>query len=189
MEKELLAKCRSGDAQAIETLVNEYQARVYRWCLSILDDPEDAQDATQDSFLAALKGLDSYRGDSAFQTWLFSIALNICRGQLRKHKRQRNLTDTLADPVMMDETHKPGPEKQAADNERRQAIWQVVNDLDEKHRLPVILRYYHDMSTQEIAEVLQVNVGTVHSRLSIARTRLSGELKRANITLSQGGAQ
>ena len=62
--------------------------------------------------------------------------------------------------------------------ERSEALWRAINSLDEKHRLPIVLRYYHELSTQEIADVLNVNVGTIHSRLSNARARLNGELKR-----------
>ncbi len=181
MDSETLAQCRSGNSQAIETLVNEYQARVYRWCLSILDDPDDAQDATQESFIAALKGLAGYRGDSALQTWLFSIALNTCRGRLRKIKRRQTLNETLKDPAVMDDQSQPSPERRTVEAERNQVIWQAISRLDEKHRLPIILRYYQELSTQEIAEVLNINVGTVHSRLSIARQRLGGELKRAKL--------
>ncbi|MEX2160497.1 MAG: RNA polymerase sigma factor [Anaerolineales bacterium] len=186
MDSELLAKCRAGDPQAIEALVTEYQARIYRLCLSILEDADDAQDAVQETFIAGLKALHSYRGDSAFQTWFFSIAINTCRGQLRQRKRKTHLQESLADPVITAEERRPGPEQSLIDTQRSQAIWLAIGGLDEKHRLPIILRYYHELSTQEIAETLGLNIGTVHSRLSIARTRLIGELKRANIDLPGG---
>jgi RNA polymerase sigma-70 factor (ECF subfamily) len=64
------------------------------------------------------------------------------------------------------------------ENEQTRTLWQAIERLDEKHRLPIVLRYYHELSTQEIAEVLGINLGTVHSRLSIARQQLNGDLKR-----------
>ena len=178
MDSDLLARCQSGDPQAIEALVHEHQAKIYRLCLSMLDDAADAEDATQESFIAALKALKGYRGDSAFQTWLISIALNVCRSSLRQRKRRTTLGSTLADPSIAGEST-PTPEMQAMKSESSQALWVALNKLDEKHRLPIYLRYYHELSTAEIAKVLGINQGTVHSRLSIARSQLAGDLKRA----------
>lgn len=149
----------------------------------MLDEAADAEDATQESFIAALKALKSYRGDSAFQTWLISIALNVCRSLLRQRKRRTQLGATLADPALAGEGA-PAPELQAVKSESSQALWVALNKLDEKHRLPIYLRYYHELSTAEIAKVLGINQGTVHSRLSIARSQLAGDLKRA-----QGGSR
>jgi RNA polymerase sigma-70 factor (ECF subfamily) len=144
----------------------------------MLDDAADAEDATQESFIAAIKALKSYRGDSAFQTWLISIALNVCRSSLRQRKRRTRLGDTLTDPSVASDDA-PTPEMHAMKSESSQAVWLALNKLDEKHRLPIYLRYYHELSTAEIAKVLGINQGTVHSRLSIARTQLAGDLKRA----------
>ena len=112
VDSELLARCQSGDPQAIEALVHEHQAKIYRLCLSMLDDAAEAEDATQESFIAALKALKSYRGDSAFQTWLISIALNVCRSSLRQRKRRTRLGQTLEDPSLSGESE-PTPEQQA----------------------------------------------------------------------------
>ncbi len=158
--------------------MHEHQAKIYRLCLSMLDDAADAEDATQESFIAALKALKGYRGDSAFQTWLISIALNVCRSSLRQRKRRTNLTTTLADPSVSGEGT-PTPEQQAMHFEGSKALWAAIKKLDEKHRIPIFLRYYHELSTAEIASVLGINQGTVHSRLSIARTQLAGDLKRS----------
>jgi RNA polymerase sigma-70 factor (ECF subfamily) len=185
LDPELLAKCRAGDPEAIETLVNEHQARLYRLCLSILDSPDDAQDAVQETFIAAIRALPKYRGDAALQTWLYSIAVNACRGQLRQQKRRGKYEGPEEDAEMTTD-RKPSPEGSVIARQHADAIWQAVSSLDEKHRLPVILRYYHELSTEEIARVLNINLGTVHSRLSNARTRLTGELKRANISLAGG---
>lgn len=177
MDSELLARCRSGDPEAIEALVHEHQAKIFRLCLSMLDDAADAEDATQESFIAALKALKSYRGESAFQTWLISIALNVCRSSLRQRKRRTTLTATLADPSVSGEGE-PTPEQHTVHSEGSKALWAAIVNLDEKHRIPIYLRYYHELSTAEIASVLGINQGTVHSRLSIARTQLAGDLKR-----------
>jgi RNA polymerase sigma-70 factor (ECF subfamily) len=178
VDSELLARCQSGDPQAIEALVHEHQAKIYRLCLSMLDDAAEAEDATQESFIAAFKALKSYRGDSAFQTWLISIALNVCRSSLRQRKRRTRLSETLEDPSLSGDNI-PTPEQHTMRSEESRALWTAISKLDEKHRMPIFLRYYHELSTAEIASVLGINEGTVHSRLSIARTQLAGALKRA----------
>jgi RNA polymerase sigma-70 factor (ECF subfamily) len=118
------------------------------------------------------------------QTWLFSIAINACRGQLRQRKRRGNIQEGLEEvEEMTADRSERSPERRVIESQHSELIWGVVSSLDEKHRLPVILRYYHELSTEEIAKVLDINVGTVHSRLSNARARLMGELKRANVSL------
>lgn len=188
LETELLERCRKGEPEAIETLVQENQARVYRLCLSVLDDPEEAQDAAQESFIAALNALDNYRGDSAFSTWLYAIALNTSRGLLRKRKSRVRLQDTLSQKPEDEATESGSPESQVLRNEQNEMLWQAIKSLDEKHRLPIVLRYFHELNTQEIADILDISVGTVHSRLFHARERLNGDLKRIQQGLG-GGAE
>lgn len=181
MNSDLIEQCRAGDPEALEKLVQEHQAAVYRLCFSVLHNPADAEDATQESFIAAINALDKYRGDSRFSTWLFSIALNTSRGYLRQRGRRGRLQSTLTEEADRSRGATPSPEREMMQQESSQALWQAIKQLDEKHRMPIILRYYHELSTQEIADILGVNVGTIHSRLSNARKRLSGELKRGQI--------
>lgn len=175
MDANTLSRCIAGDAQAIESLVQEYKDRLFRFCLSILDDPADAEDATQESLIAALKALKTYRQESSLQTWLFSIAMNVCRGQLRQRRRRARLAASAGPAPSTGSSS--NPEREMIESERSQAMWHAIQALDEKHRLTIVLRYYHELSVQEIAEVLQVPAGTVHSRLSIARNQLSAHLK------------
>lgn len=153
---------------------------VYRLALSILDDAAEADEAAQDALLAALRAFDSYRGEATFSTWLYTITLNVCRARLRKRQTAERLLRTLK-TIFWPLADKPRlPEEDAILNERAADVWQAVNELDERHRLPVILRYYHDFSTDEIARMLTLNEGTVRSRLHTAReqlrVRLSGRL-------------
>jgi RNA polymerase sigma-70 factor (ECF subfamily) len=187
LEAELIARCRQGDPQAIEELVRENQASIYRLCLSVLNDADEAEDAVQESLIAALSALDKYRGDSAFSTWLYTIALNTSRGMLRKRKRRTVLKETLTENPMTDEIDRKTPERSVLEDERSRLLWAAIDELDEKHRLPIILRYFHEMPTEEIAEVLEISVGTVHSRLHNARSRLNGDLQR--IQQGLGGAE
>lgn len=176
-EAELVAGCRSGDEQAVEALVSQYRLPLFRLALSVLDDPAEADEAVQDALVAALRGLKGYRGQAAFRTWLFTIALNVCRGRLRRRRLQFKLAEALRalwprePPVKI--------EAVVEANERDTAIWQAVRALPESHRLPVVLRYYHDHSTAEIAAMLGVPKNTVISRLASARKRLREALSAA----------
>jgi RNA polymerase sigma-70 factor (ECF subfamily) len=158
-------------AEDIENLVTAYYSYVRRLALSILDDPEEAEDAAQEAFIAASRGLASFRGQSEVKTWLTSIAVNACRGRLRKRKAHLALTTTLQS-LHLARPLQPSPESLAVQREADRQLWQAVDILDEKHRLVVILRYVHELSTSEIAAALDISQGTVHSRLFYARRQL-----------------
>lgn len=172
-----LERCRAGDPGAIEALVQTHRPALYRLAVSILDDPAEADEAVQETFLAALRALPSYRGDAAFNTWLYRIAVNVSRGRRRKGRTWQRLKDALTALVGLTGEAAEHPETAVARRETRTAVWQAVQTLGEKHRWPVILRYYQGLSVAEIAAVLELNEGTVHSRLSIARERLRGALQ------------
>ena len=179
MESDLIDKAHLGDPQAIEALVKEHHLAVYRLCYSILEDPDDAQDAAQECFIAVVKSLKQYRGNSAIRTWIFAIALNTCREILRKRNRQAALYAHLNELSLTQFKEKANPEQQVISSEQSETIWQSIASLDEKQRLSIILRYYHGLSTKEIAETLNIKLGTVHSRLAIARKRIGGNLRRS----------
>ena len=176
MDSHWLEQCREGDSLAIERLVQTHQRDVYRLALSILDDPDDADDATQEVFLSALRGLDSFRANASFKTWLFSITVNVCRSRLQRFKR-RELLKQILQSLFHVRGDQPHPESEAIQNEADVALWRAIHTLDEKHRIPIILRYYHELPVADIAEMLGVPVGTVHSRLNHARERLRVLLK------------
>jgi len=175
---QLIARCRAGDEEAVSRLVKDNQAAIFRLGLSILDDPAEADEATQETFLAALRNLGSYRGGASLRTWLFAIAINVCRGRLRRRRSWQRMQTVLLGKWLGEE-QSVQPEAVSAQREQADMVWQAVQDLGEKHRLPVILRYYHDLPVAEIAGVLGISEGTVHSRLSIARDRLRGALQPA----------
>ena len=175
MDYRLIELCRVGDSSAIERFVQTYQQDVYRLALSILDDSDEAEDATQDVFLAALRALDSFHGESSLKTWLYSITVNICRNRLQRHKTYDRLTKILGGILRVRSA--PSVEEEAFQNESNQSLWRAIHSMDEKHRIPIVLRYYHDLSVAEIANILQIPEGTVHSRLNTARRQLHNALK------------
>ena len=171
----MIELCRGGDSSAIESFVQTYQQDIYRLALSILDDASEAEDATQDSLLAALRSLDSFRGASSLKTWLFSITVNVCRTRLQRQRRSERLRQILSGGLRMQGA--PSVEENAMANESGESIWRAIHRMDEKHRIPIVLRYYHDLSVAEITGILQIPEGTVHSRLNTARRQLHAALK------------
>ncbi|MBK7453697.1 MAG: RNA polymerase sigma factor [Anaerolineales bacterium] len=176
MNSHWLEQCREGDSLAIEKMVHTYQKDVYRLALSILEDPDEAEDSTQETFLAALRAISSFREDAAFKTWLFSITINVCRSRLQRGKTRGRLQQILQSLFhLRDEVEHP--EKTAMQNQADAEIWNALRRLDEKHRIPIVLRYYHDLPITDIARMLNIPPGTVHSRLNHAREKLRAYLK------------
>ena len=172
----LIEDCIKGDETAIARFVQEHQLGVFRLALSILSDPGEANEATQDTFILALKAMSTYREQSKLRSWLFTIALNTSRSRLRKRNALKLLHHKLATLFRVQEQRAPTPEEIIVAQEKDAALWRALERLGEKHRAPIVLRYYHDFSIAEIAAILNIKEGTVHSRLSIARERLRSEL-------------
>jgi RNA polymerase sigma-70 factor (ECF subfamily) len=172
----LIAACIKGDESAIAQLIQEYQLGVFRLALSVLNDHGEANEVAQDTFISALDALRSYRENSSFKAWLYTIALNLSRSRLRKRKTLERLQRTLTAFFHVQSQRPPTLEDMIIGNEEDAALWKALDKLGEKHRTPILLRYYHDLSIAEIAEILNIKEGTVHSRLSIARERLRSEL-------------
>lgn len=176
----LLQRCQSGDAAAIDTFIQNHHAVLYRLAYSVLLDPAEADEAVQDAFLAALAALDTYRGDLgqlSLKSWLYTITLNECRKRLRRRKVLERLKNTLQNLLRLERAGPTHPEQELIQGEARAVLWREVCRLNEKHRLPVILYYYHDLPVAEIAQILRVSEGTVHSRLFTARGRLRAALE------------
>ena len=169
----LIHECIAGNEDAIEVFVHQYETDVFRLALSIVGDQAEANEITQETFLSALKSFRSYQERNSIKAWLYTIALNHSRSHLRKHKFLERLKVTVTNIFQLEENHKPtSPEDIFIQGEKEAVVWAELNKLDERHRTVVILRYFHDLSTSEIAEILAVNEGTIHSRLHTARERL-----------------
>ncbi len=169
---QLLQSCQAGDARAIEQLVSTYRPAVFRLALSILDDAAEADEAAQDTFVAALRGLSRYRGDAAFTTWLYAIALNVCRGRLRRCRSQNRLLGLLQGLFHGQPPAAPPPDERVVQDQAQAALAEAVQALPEPQRLVVVLRYYHDQRLGEIARLLRVSERTVHNRLHAAHQSL-----------------
>ena len=182
----LIADCIQGDETAIMQLISAHQLSVFRLALSVLNDPDEANEATQDTFIAALRALKSYRETSSFKAWLYTIALNVSRSRLRKRKTLERLQNTLTAIFQVQSQHSPTVEEAVIGNEEDTALWDALEKLGEKHRIPIVLRYYHDLAVAEIAKILNIKEGTAHSRLSIGRERLRAALEQKRLENNDG---
>jgi RNA polymerase sigma-70 factor, ECF subfamily len=178
----LVQHCLDGDEAAIEALVHAYQPQVYRLAYSILGEAAEADEAAQDTLVAVLGALRSYRGNSAFKTWLYAITVNVCRGRLRKQRAKERLQHVMQALFQVTRPDLEHPESTIVSHEAGEAVRKAVHALDEKLQLPIILRYEHELPIAEIAQILQVSERTVHTRLRAAhdqlRHTLSGEADR-----------
>jgi len=163
----------------IEHLVREHYTYIRRLALSILDDPDEAEDAAQEAFIAANRSLDKFRGDSRPRTWLTAITVNACRGRLRKRKARQGLQNVLQ-ALHLAQSQPASPEEAAIQQDVQRSLRQAVAALDDRHRLPILLRYVHGLSVPEIAASLHTNPGTIYSRLHYARRMLIAHLDIQN---------
>ena len=173
-----------SEAEIIEYLLTHYYADLRHLASNILRDADEAEDAAQETLIAAVSKLDRYQPGTNFKAWIYTIAVNICRGYLRKRKVQTNLHNVLAGLFHLGDSI-PSPEEQALRGETEAHLWQAVNTLDEKRRLPVVLRYLHGLSNQEIAQVMSIREGTVRSRLHYALRALQKRLKQSDPALAR----
>jgi RNA polymerase sigma-70 factor (ECF subfamily) len=161
---QLIRESKNGNTQALEKLVASCQPAAFRLALSILDDPAEADDVAQETFIKAIRGITAYREEAGFKTWLYRIIVNDCLGKLRKKRARQRLNS-----LMKDNTH---PENQVLQDESTGRLMQAVNSLDDDHRVPVVLRYYNELPIAQIATILDVSTRTVHTRLRQAHDKL-----------------
>ncbi len=173
----LVTECIAGNEAAIEMFVHQYEASIFRLALSIVGDQAEANEITQETFIAALRALPAYQEKQSLKAWLYTIALNHSRSHLRKRKVRERLWTTLTTIFKIETEKQISPEEAAIQNEKEAQIWNALNRLDEPHRTVVVLRYFHELSIAEISEILSVNEGTIHSRLHSAREKLRDVLK------------
>ena len=175
-ERVLIERCRAGDVAAFEPLVERYRQRVWRLAFQVLRDREEAWDCAQDAFVRAFQSLGSFRGQSAFYTWLFRIAMNVATDRLRSRAAQGRAFGTQAVPAEEWERTAPDPEAQpdqaALGVERRERISRALDTLPPNARAIIMLSDVEGLSYREIASVLNCPIGTVMSRLHNARKRL-----------------
>jgi len=159
-ESEALAACRRGEREAFDGLVERHQRDVYRLCYRYVGNHEDANDLAQEAFLKAWRGMASFRGDSAFSTWLYRIAVNTC---LNFRSARRPLAAEEPSEALPDRG--PSAAERLVGRERERQVRDAIARLPEKQRATLILKVYHELTHEEVARILGSTVGTVKANL------------------------
>ena len=180
-EQELVARARAGDQNAFEQLVLDNQNRVYSLAFRMVNDREEAADLAQEAFLKAWQGLPNFQGESSFATWIYRLTTNLCIDFLRRQKRRQGVENavSLDDPEGgWTEPADPGQDPQRAleGKELRRALERALAALPDHHRQVLVMRELSQMSYQEIGQALDLDPGTVKSRISRARQALQKRL-------------
>lgn len=177
---------RSGDPDAFDLLVTRYSQDVYAVLLRLTEDPEEAGDLTQETFVNALKSIKTFRGDAELRTWLIRIAINSSRNRFRWWKRRRrdrtiSLDATVGDSQMtvgdMIEASGKNPEEMAIRLERERSLRQAMTEIQDIYREAIILCDIEGYSYEEIGKMLDINIGTVKSRIARGREELRRKLR------------
>ncbi len=187
-EHRLIEQCRKGQTAAFGELVRRYQDRLFNTVYRLVDSTEDAQDVVQEAFLHAYQSLDRFKGDAQFFTWLYRIAVNSAISLQRKQRSTVRLGDlgdrrggqgSVPEPHDLSEFSQPDQALERADEERR--IQSALNRLSAEHRAVLILKDLEDQKYETMAEILQVPIGTIRSRLHRARLELRGVLEKMEV--------
>ena len=176
-DRELVERAKAGDQSAFEQLVLDNQNKVFSLALRLVNDREEAADLAQEAFVKAWQGLASFQGESSFATWVYRLTTNVCIDHLRKKKRREgveavvSLDDTdsgWAEPV----DRESDPQRLLERSERGEALARGLDRLPDWQRQVLVLRELSGLSYQEIGEKLDIDMGTVKSRIARARLNL-----------------
>lgn len=193
--EKLVAAAQSGDADSFSRLVDHYLTQVYRVCLGIVGNKEDAEDCAQETWIKVYRTIGAYQSNAAFFTWLYRIAVNTCYDMLRASGRRRTIsldqTGEDNDPILPEPVDpNPLPDEVLERQERISAVREEIAALPEDHRHILILRDLTDVSYQDLAQLLDIAEGTVKSRLSRARRQLAQRLQaRMTATPANSGSK
>jgi RNA polymerase sigma-70 factor (ECF subfamily) len=180
----ILQRAKEGDRKAFEEIYNLYHRRIYNAAYGMMGDPDDAQDVTQDTFIRLHDALPTLRADEAFSTYIYRIALNLCRDRARRKKRVRfQSMDTPrageegdVEPMEFPDTGKL-PEEQMTGDELQSRVREAVLTLSDDHKAVIVMHHFQGMEVNDIARILKVPSGTVKSRLARGRDQLHRKLR------------
>jgi len=169
-EKELIRKLKKGNEEAYIELLDNYGNRLLKTCCLILKDEKDAEDIVQDTFLKVFKHINSFMENSSIYTWLYRIALNLCKDKLKSRKDFIIYEDTMEGNERV--------EKKVFDSIDREILKRELFSLNHIYKEILILFYFEELSIKEIAEILEEKEGTIKSRLSRGRILLRNAIER-----------
>ncbi len=179
---QLVQRVQGGDKTAFDVLVLKYQHKIVKLVMRYVQDPSESLDVSQEAFIKAYKALPNFRGESAFYTWLYRIAINTAKNYLVARKRRPLDYDVdLQDPTQYEMQARLSdvatPEGHALGEEVREVVSEAVEKLPEDLRMAIVLREIEGMSYEEIAQAMDCPVGTVRSRIFRAREAIDSRLR------------
>ena len=181
-DKQLVVRVKKGDRRAFDLLVIKYQQKIMSLISRYVHDSDEVQDVAQEAFIKAYRALPKFRGDSAFYTWLYRIAINTAKNHLVSRSRRPPGSDVdVEDAQFMDSGEalrdSENPENTLAGDELRDTVNTALIDLPDDLRTAVTLREFDGLSYEEIAEVMECPVGTVRSRIFRAREAIDRSVR------------
>lgn len=176
-ERILIEKCINRDTHAFESLILKYESKIYNMCYYLLKNKEDALDASQEVCIKIYKSINKFKGDSKFSTWIYRITYNTCLDYIKKRKDELSYEDVISTDNNIESRTEGIIEARELKFELKRCILKLNNDF----KTVIVLRDIEGLSYQEIAEVLNIEVGTVKSRLNRAREAFKGELIKSGI--------
>jgi RNA polymerase sigma-70 factor (ECF subfamily) len=171
----LIERARRGDSSAFAALFEKYREKLYRVVYGYVHDKDDALDIAQEAFIKAFRNLEAFEGKSSFYTWLTQIGINLAIDARRRRSRRKivPLEDFMDPQEKLGGSSPPQPpERHVAEMELRERYFEALEQLSEKHRTVFLLHTVEGMAYKEIAEALEISIGTVMSRLHYARKKL-----------------
>jgi RNA polymerase sigma-70 factor (ECF subfamily) len=177
-DEQLIRQTLAGESSAFESLIGKYQNRLFHSMTQLLRNSTDAEDIVQESFIRAFTKLNTFRGGSQFYTWLYRIAHNAAISQIRKRKPTESLDQEVDGMGKQIAGCHETPSHRLEQQEQNQRLSDALDRLKEEQRSVLVLREMDGLDYDAIAEILDVPVGTVRSRLHRARTQLKEELER-----------
>ncbi len=181
LDKELVLRVQQGDKSAFDLLVLKYQHRIIQLVNRFVKDPSEAQDVAQEAFVKAYRALDNFRGDSAFYTWLYRIAINTAKNYLvSRSRRHTDYEVDLNDAEQIEGARQlkglDTPDSLLMNDQIVEAIKEAIDGLPDEMKTAIMLREFEGMSYEEIAEAMDCPVGTVRSRIFRAREAIDKKL-------------
>jgi len=177
-DRYIIQEYLNGRTDAIGVLFEEYKMPLYKFCYHLTINRHEADDLFQETWVRVVQNIASFDINKKFDTWLFTIAINLYKDRYRKAKRWlKKIKMYFSDETKVEEiegilnTNKP-IEEQIEERQQREFMYKCINEMQDIYRIPVILFYFKEMSYDQIAEILNIPIGTVKSRLNSARTKL-----------------
>lgn len=180
MESHTLQRCKAGEIEAFNDLINQYQQKVYNIAYRMMGNEHDASDLAQESLIKVFHSIGFYKEQCTLSTWIYRITMNTCLDELRK-KNTMNKHITYTDSFFNLEDGSPSPEERILNREKNVYIQKAILQLREDYRAVIVLRDVHGFSYEEIGEILETSLGTVKSRISRARKQLKETLLNSKL--------